>query len=122
MLHAPVPRHLRVRPTVQIAGQRLPAKGFILAAGVVLLGGIALVFGADLERTVWLVATLVLIGLMVVEGRLWGRSSREIVRIIVRYHRRPRRLRRAPVVLTLAPQPVSAAPAPRRPRWMEGQP
>lgn len=119
MLQAYVPRNLRVRASVQIASQRLPAKGFILVAGVVFIGGLLVVFGADLERVVWVVGLVMAVGLVVVEGRLWGRSSQEIARIVMRHYRRPRRLRRVPITLTLPVEAVSTSAAARRPRWME---
>ncbi|HWQ13906.1 MAG TPA: hypothetical protein VNL77_13995 [Roseiflexaceae bacterium] len=119
MLQAYIPRNLRVRASVQIASQRVPAKGFILVAGVVFIGGMLVVFGTDLERVVWVVGIIVAIGLIVIEGRLWGRSSQEIARIVMRHYRRSRRLRRAPITLTLPPEAASTSVAARRPRWME---
>jgi O-antigen/teichoic acid export membrane protein len=120
MLHALVPRNLRVRASVQVGGQRIPALGFILVAGVVFVGGLFVVFGANLERTVWLVVGGALGGLVVVEGRLWGRSAREVVRIVLRHYRRRRRLRRAPIIVALPAEPTGTSTPVRRPRWMEG--
>jgi hypothetical protein len=104
---------------VQVAGQRLPATGFLLVAGVVFLAGVAIVFGADLERAVWASGLAALAGLIAVEGRLWGRSSREVVRIVARHYGRPGHLRRAPVTLVLPPLPRDTQVPTRRPRWME---
>jgi hypothetical protein len=119
LLHALVPRNLRVRASVQVGGQRIPALGFILVAALVFIGGMLVVFGADPERTVWLVVAAALLGLVAVEGRLWGRPAREVVRIVGRHYRRPRRLRRSPVVITLPAEVARPSVAPRRPRWME---
>ena len=119
MLHAPVPRALRVRASVQIAGQRLPALGFLFVAGVVFLGGIAVVFGAHLEQVVWATGVAALIGLVALEGRLWGRSSHEILRIVARHYRRPGRLWRAVATLVLPTQEAGSTVAVRRPRWMD---
>ena len=119
MLQAVVPRNLRVRASVQVGGQRLPARGFILVAGCVFVGGLAVVFGADVQQTLWVVTALALAGLVLVEGRLWGRSSQEIARIVALHARRPHRLRRAPVMLTLPAETASRTSAARRPRWME---
>jgi hypothetical protein len=122
MLHARIPRGLRVRASVQVAGQRLPAVGFILVAGVVFGGGMLVVFGADLERTMWLTGFVAVAGLVAVEGRLWGRVAPEVARIAVRHYRRPGRLRRVPVLVAL-PAEVSRTPiAARNPRWMDGGP
>lgn len=119
MLHALVPRNLRVRSSMQVAGQRLPATGFLLVAGVVFLAGVAIVFGADLERAIWASGLAALAGLIAVEGRLWGRSSREVVRIVARHYGRPGQLRRAPVTLVLPPLAGDPQVPTRRPRWME---
>lgn len=124
MLSAPVPRNLRVRPTLQIAaGTRLPAHGFLLVVGCVSLGGMAVMFGANLERTAWVVGALMIAGLFVVEGRLWGRDVRAAGSILARHARRPRRLRLAPLSVELPPEAASAPAMPsRRPRWQtEGQ-
>jgi hypothetical protein len=118
MLHAFVPRNLRVRSSVQVAGQRLPATGFLLVAGTVFLGGLAVVFGAELERTIWGVAIAALIGLVVVEGRLYGRSSREVAQLIARHYQRTGTLRRTPTTIMLRPEPMNAQSA-RLPRWMD---
>jgi hypothetical protein len=118
MLHAFVPRNLRVRSSVQVAGQRLPATGFLLVAGTVFLGGLAVVFGAELERTIWGVAIAALIGLVVVEGRLYGRSSREVARLIARHYQRTGTLRRTPTTIVLRLELTNSQPA-RLPRWMD---
>jgi hypothetical protein len=119
MLHALVPRNLRVRSSVQVAGQRLPATGFLLVAGTVFLGGLAIVFGADIERTVWFVALVALAGLILVEGRVYGRSSREVVRLVVRHYRRPVYLRRMRATVVLQPLATNSQQPARLPRWMD---
>ena len=118
MLQAIVPRNLRIRASVQIAGQRLPARGFILVAGVVFLGGVAVVFGTDIQNTLWSVATVALTGLVLVEGRLWGRSSQEIARILGKHFQRPHLLRHAPVTIVLPVEVSRAQIGARLPRWM----
>lgn len=120
MHHAPVPRNLRVNASVQVAGQRLPARGFLVVASVILLAGVAVVLGADVERAVWAAGVAALAGLVLVEGRLWGRSTREVARIATRHALRGGLLRRTPVVRSLPPLPSEAPMPARRPRWMEG--
>lgn len=124
MLSAPVPRNLRVRPTLQIAaGTRLPAHGFFLVVGCVSLGGMAIMLGANLERTAWAVGALMTVGLVVVEGRVWGRDVRAAGAILVRHASRPRRMRLAPLSVDLPPVAASTSIGlSRRPRWQtEGQ-
>src|SRR5437868_3488512 len=100
MLRAHVPRNLRVRQSIQLATTRVPARAFLIGAGLIFAGG------------------LMLVSLIVFELRLWGRSTREVARILVRHYRRPHQLRCESRVITL---PLEATPAstPRRPRWQE---
>ena len=119
MLRAHVPRNLRVRQSIQIASTRVPARAFLIGAGLIFAGGLMIVVGgADLIKTIWLVCGLMLVSLIVFELRLWGRSTREVARILVRHYRRPHQLRCESRVITL---PLEATPAstPRRPRWQE---
>jgi hypothetical protein len=118
MLIASVPRRLRVRPSIQVAGTRVPARGFLLGVGVLFLGGMAVILGADLERTLWITGSLALIGLLLLEGRLWGRSTREVALIVGRHLCRPRRMRLTCAVIVLPPEAEQApAVVVRRPRW-----
>ncbi len=116
LLVATVPRHLRVRSSVQIAGTRLPARGFLLGLGIVFGSAVAVTLGADLERTIWICGALIAGGLAVVEGRVWGRSSSEALMIVLRFVRRRQRLRLERPIITLAADsdPVTLT---RRPRW-----
>ena len=118
MLSAPVPRNLRVRASVQLGGTRVPARAFLLCAGLVFAGGLLVVAGADLLRTVRLTGAGMVLALAVFELRCWGRSTREVVRILVRHARRPRRLRPQQPWIVLPPEAAPAGP-PRRPRWQQ---
>ena len=118
MLRVPVPRNLRVRPSVQIASARVPARAFLLCAGLVVIGGLAIAAGAALGRTVRLTSVAIVLGLAAFELRCWGRSTPEAVRLVLRHCRRTRRLRLEPAVIVLPAE--TAAPAmTRRPRWRE---
>jgi hypothetical protein len=116
MLRAQVPRNLRVRSSIQLASTRVPTRAFLIAAGLIFVGGIMVVGGADLMPTLRAIAALIVIALLVFELRCWGRSTREVARIVARHYRRPTRLRlhRSLVVLPLETPTVAAA---RRPRW-----
>ena len=116
MLSAHVPRNLRVRSSIQISSTRVPARAFLIVAGLIFCGGLMIVAGADLMRAVRLTSGLILLGLLVFELRCWGRSTREVGRILVRHYRRPRRLRLAPLMVTL-PAEIQPASIMRRPRW-----
>src|SRR5437868_13026961 len=119
MLRGHVPRNLRVRQSIQIASTRVPARAFLIGAGLIFAGGLMIVVGgADLIKTIWLVCGLMLVSLIVFELRLWGRSTREVARILVRHYRRPRQLRCEPLMPTLPAEATSASTA-RRPRWQE---
>ena len=113
---APVPRNLRVRASVQLGTTRVPARAFLLAATVLVLGGVAVVGGANLLRTVYVASGLIVVGLLVLEGRLWGRSTPAIAALLLRHLRRPKRLRLDPLLLTL-PAESATALVERRPRW-----
>jgi hypothetical protein len=116
MLSAHVPRHLRVRSSIQLSSTRVPARAFLIVAGLIFLGGLLVVGGADLMRTLRLTGALIIVSLIVFELRCWGRSMREVVRILTRHYRRPRRLRLDPCMLSV-PAESYKAPAARRPRW-----
>ena len=118
MLRAPVPRNLRVRSSVQIAGARVSARAFLLCASLIVTGGLAIVAGATLGRAVTLTSVAIVLGLVTFELRCWGRSTPEVVRLVLRHYRRPRRLRLEPVVVVL-PAETTAATTTRRPRWQE---
>ncbi|MCS6939737.1 MAG: hypothetical protein RMJ55_05745 [Roseiflexaceae bacterium] len=117
-LSASMPRRLRLRASVQIAGMRLPARAFLMGIGVMAIGGIAISLGADIERTIWVSGGLIVIGLAVLEGRVWGRSSRDVAGIVWRHLNRPKRLRLSQPQVTL-PSEEAFAPAVRlqRPHW-----
>jgi hypothetical protein len=116
MLSAHVPRNLRVRASIQLASTRVPARTFLIVAGLLFMGGLLVVGGADLMRTVKLTAVLIIISLVVFELRCWGRSMREVARILWRHYRRPRQLRLDPHMLAL-PMEIGMAATTRRPRW-----
>jgi hypothetical protein len=117
-LHAPVPRRLRVRGTIQIATYRVPARGFLAVASAGFAGMVAVILGADVERSVWAAGLLALAGLLVVEARLWGRPSHEAVVILARALSRSRRLRLGTQTIELPAETVSLVTAQaRRPRW-----
>jgi len=116
MLSAHVPRNLRVRSSIQLSSTRVPARAFLIVAGLIFCGGLMIVAGAELMRTIQLTGALIVVGLVVFELRWWGRSTREVGRILARHYRRQRRLRLEPLMLTLPAEihPISVA---RRPRW-----
>lgn len=114
---APVPRRLRVRSSIQVAGYRVPARAFLTVMGGGFTGMVAVILGADFERAVWATGSLVLGGLLIVEGRLWGRSSREVAAIVFCHARRPRRMRLGPQTIVLPPETAGTTGLPRRPRW-----
>lgn len=116
MLSAPVPRNLRVRSSIQLASARIPARAFVIAAGLIFIGGLMVVAGADLVKTSQLIGVAVVIGLVVFELRCWGRSTIEVIRILLRHARRTHRHRLEPVILILPPE-TNLAPMLRRPRW-----
>ena len=116
MLSASIPRNLRVRSSIQVASARVPARAFLIAAGLIFGGGVLIVAGADVVRTAKVTSALIIIGLLIFEFRCWGRSMSEVVRILIRHTRRPRRLRLEPRIVVLPPE-TSAAHALRRPRW-----
>ncbi|NWG20226.1 MAG: hypothetical protein HXY39_07840 [Chloroflexi bacterium] len=118
-LGAVVPRRLRVSASVQLAGMRVPARAFLMTAGLIATGGIAITLGADIERAIWSTGGLILGGLLVTEGRLWGRSSREVITIVWRHMSRRQRLRLARPLVTLPPEPPVAATVMPRPRWQQ---
>jgi hypothetical protein len=116
MLSAHVPRNLRVRSSIQLSSTRVPARAFLIVAGLIFCGGLMIVAGAELIRTIKLTGALIVIGLLVFELRCWGRSTREVGRILARHYRRQGRLRLEPLMLSLPAEihPISVA---RRPRW-----
>lgn len=116
MLRASIPRNLRVQPSIQLASTRVPARAFLMAAGLIFAGGLTVVAGADVVRTVKLISAAIVVGLAVFELRCWGRSSREVVRIVWRHHRRARRLVYEPELILLLEEVRNAGGA-RRPRW-----
>lgn len=116
MLNAPVPRNLRVRPSIQVASTRIPARAFLIAAGLIFVGGLMVVAGADILKTIKLTGVLIVIGLFMFELRCWGRSTSEVTRLLIRHVRRCHRLRLEPRGITLPPE-TSTTPTLRRPRW-----
>lgn len=116
MLSAHVPRNLRVRSSIQISSTRVPARAFLIVAGLIFCGGLMIVAGAELVRTVRLTGALIVLSLLIFELRCWGRSTREVGRILLRHYRRPRRLRFAPLLIAL-PAEIQLPPVTRRPRW-----
>ena len=116
MLRAHVPRNLRVRSSIQIASTRVSARAFLIVASLIFVGGLLVVAGAELTKTARLIGVLILLALVMFELRCWGRSTREIVRIVLRHVRRPRQLRLQPLMITL-PAEQHASSTVRRPRW-----
>lgn len=116
-LSAAVPRRLRLRASVQIAGMRLPARSFLMIVGVMASGGIAIALGANIERTLWLSGGLIFTGLAVLEGRIWGRSSRDAAGIVWRHLNRPKRLRATQPRVILPSATSMPASSLQRPRW-----
>jgi hypothetical protein len=116
MLRIPVPRNLRVRSSIQLASWRVPARAFLIGAGLIFLGALMIVAGADLLRTVKLIGVLIVLSLIVFELRCWGRSIREVARILIRHYRRPQQFRLDPRMLAFSAE-TSAAPTTRPPRW-----
>lgn len=93
MLQAPVPRNLRVRSSIQLSSTRVPARAFLIGAGLIFCGGLMIVAGADLIGTVKLIGILIIVSLIVFELRCWGRSTREVGRILARHYRTAARAR-----------------------------
>ena len=118
MLSAHVPRNLRVRPSIQLGSTRVPTRAFLIVAGLIFVGGLMVVAGADLINTAKIAGVLSIAGLIVFELRCWGRSTREVARILMRHYRRPGQLRQGPIMITV-PIEVSAPPTARRPRWQQ---
>ncbi len=116
MLSAHVPRNLRVRSSIQLSSTRVPARAFLIVAGLIFCGGLMIVAGAELMRTIQLTGALIIIGLVMFELRWWGRSTREVGRIVVRHYWRQRRLRLEPIMLML-PAEIQPMIVARRPRW-----
>lgn len=117
-LSAAVPRRLRLSASVQVAGMRLPARSFLMIIGVMAIGGIAISLGANIERTIWVSGVLIFTGLAILEGRIWGRSSRDAVGIVWRHINRPKRLRASQPQAILPPEAsLMATPSLQRPRW-----
>lgn len=118
MLRAVVPRNLRVRPSIQLANTRVPARAFLIVAGLIFAGGLMVVAGADMLKTVRVTGALIIAGLAIFELRCWGRSTGEVARILWRHYRRPRRIRLDPLMISVSLE-AGAAPAARRPRWQQ---
>ncbi|MCS6841939.1 MAG: hypothetical protein NZ699_01775 [Roseiflexus sp.] len=113
-----MPRRLRLHASVQIAGMRMPARAFLMIVGVAAIGGIAISLGAEIERTIWISGGLIVVGLAMLEGRVWGRSSRDAVGIVWRHLNRPKRLRMGQLRVTLPTEErLAPALALQPPRW-----
>jgi len=117
-LSASVPRRLRVRASLTLGAKRIPLRSFILGAAICTIGIVALIGGADMTATLWWGGASSVAGLIVLEGRWWGRDSRQIMTIIVRQLRRSRTLRIVPRTYTLPSQvEPSNTSVSRKPRW-----
>lgn len=93
MLKAYVPRNLRVRPSMQLGSTtRVPTRAFLISVGIVFGGVMLIVMGANIERTIYFSGALIIISLAIFELKIWGRSTSEVARILVRHVRRPRRM------------------------------
>lgn len=116
-LSAPVPRRLRLNASVQLAGVRMPARAFLLTVGCIAFGGIAITLGVAIERAIWGCGGCIALGVTLLEGRLWGRSSRAIAAIVWRHFYRPKRLRPGRPWVALPLERPALAVTARRPRW-----
>lgn len=116
MLQAQVPRNLKVRSSVQLAGQRISARVFWFGVSILFCGGLMLIAGFHLSSIVRLGGALFVLGLLVFEVRWWGRSTMEFVRIVLLYVRRSRKVRLEQLMISLPPE-TQAVVTPARPRW-----
>ena len=116
MLSAYIPRNLRIRASIQLASTRVGARAFVIVAGLIFVGGLLIVAGAELMGTVKLIGALIIVSLFMFELQCWGRSTREVARIVWRHYRRPHQLRSESRLLTV-PNEISRASHLRRPRW-----
>lgn len=117
MLHAHVPRNLRVRASIQLGSTtRVPARAFLISVGLVFAGVVLIVMGANIERTMYGDGALILLSLGVFELKIWGRSTYRVAHILVRHFRRPRTMRLMPVYIALPNERPIVATG-RRPRW-----
>lgn len=119
MIRAQVPRNLRVRQSIQISNLRVSARAFLIVVGLIFVAGLMIVIrGADPMKTINLTGALIIATLIVFDLRLWGRSIREVARIVVHHYRRQRQLRCEPLTISL-PAEMRAVTTARRPRWQE---
>ena len=117
-LSSPVPRRLRVRASLTIGSQRVPLRIFAVGTTVCVIGILAVIGGADLTATLWWGGAVVLGGLIVIEGRLWGRDSRQVAAIVIRHLRRPRTLRLDTLTIPIPGEAEEQRALPLRgPRW-----
>ena len=117
-LSAPVPRRLRVRASLTIGSKRVPLRIFALGATVCVIGILAIIGGADLTTALWWGGAIVLVGLIMLEGRLWSRDSRQVAAIVIRHLRRPRTLRLDTLTITIPSEAEEQRALPlRSPRW-----
>lgn len=114
-LSAAVPRHLRVRASLQIAGTRLPARLVLLAMGMLFGTGMAVVAGQPVEQAGQLGIAGLAIGALILEGDWWGYSTRRIVVIALAHLTRSRYLMLTPVEYVLTAE--TSAPPQRTVRW-----
>jgi hypothetical protein len=119
-LAAPVPRHLRVRASVQIASTRLPARSFVLVMACLLVGGIGVARGADLTATAQWLGLIAGAGIALLEGRWWGYSTLAFARVLAAHLTRPSRLELERPEIVVAPEIIPPKSA-LRPRWHQGQ-
>jgi hypothetical protein len=115
MLNAAVPRNLRVRGSLQIAGSRVPIGVFGIGLAALLIGGIAVVAGADPPSTIQRMTLLTAAVIGVREARWWGYASGAFAGSVLRHLLRRRQIELMPVEISLPPEVVQIA-APRV-RW-----
>jgi hypothetical protein len=116
-LSAPIPRRLRVRASLTIGSKRVPLRIFILVAVVSVIAILAIIGGSDLTTTLWWSGAVIISGLIVLEGRLWGRDSKQIAIILTRHLRRKRTLRLNRPIISISSEAEEPHSARRGPRW-----
>jgi hypothetical protein len=116
-LSAPIPRRLRVRASLTIGSKRVPLRIFILAAVVSIIAILAVIGGAELTATLWWSGAIIVGGLIVLEGRLWGRDSVQITTILTRHLRRKRTLRLDVPIISIPSEAEELHSVRHGPRW-----
>jgi hypothetical protein len=108
---------LRVRASLTIGAKRVPLRIFVSAAVVSVIAILAVIGGADLTATLWWSGAIIVAGLIVLEGRLWGRDSKQVAAILTRHIRRARTLRLSRPTSSIPSEAEHPYSALRAPRW-----